>query len=117
MPAPRGTMSVTSVEQGEPPYSPQLSHMNWGTVVTSLARRCEILSQVWMEHRQDDDFQDFVEFNDLGLPLAYIAAEKLARLTDEGKACVNETFELLLEALDQEDADWADLEDLLGARR
>ena len=58
--------------------------------------------------------EDFMEFNDIGLPLSYLVAEKLAVVTDEGARFINETFDLLLEALDIEDTGFEYLDEVLA---
>ena len=35
-----------------------------------------------MEYRDDVEFKDFIEYNDLGLPLAYAIAEGIVEKTD-----------------------------------
>jgi hypothetical protein len=56
---------------------------------------------------------DFMEFNDIGLPLAYLVAEKLAESTDEGARFIEETFDLFLVALDIEDTGFEFLDEVL----
>lgn len=81
--------------------------------MTDFSKRCDILSDLWMNYRHDENFRDFVEYNDLGLPIAHNAAQGLAEPTAEGEMYVNETFDLLLEALGREDSDYDSLDDLL----
>jgi len=38
------------------------------------ADKAAILSHFWMEFRDDEVLKDFVEFNDMGLPLAFFVA-------------------------------------------
>ena len=66
-----------------------------------------------MNYRHDEAFSDFVEYNDLGLPLSYIYAEELATPTEKGRLYVDETFDLLLEALGREDSGYESLDELL----
>lgn len=62
--------------------------------------KCTILADLWMNYREDKDFQDFIEYNDLGLPMAYMLYEGLVEeVTEEGQIYINETFNLLLAAL------------------
>ena len=80
---------------------------------TSFRTRCQILSQLWMEYRDDTEFQDFIEYNDLGLPLAYAIAEGIVESTDIASNFINEAFDILLSALGLEDTGYKSLEDLL----
>lgn len=61
-----------------------------------------------------DEFREFVSFNDLGLPLAYLANEGLCILSDEGKEYVSKTWEALLELCEVEDQGFESLEEILN---
>jgi hypothetical protein len=65
-----------------------------------------------MEHRGDKEFTDFVEYNDLGLPLAYFISEGVALPTELAETYVGETFELLISALDIEDTGFENLDEV-----
>jgi hypothetical protein len=65
-----------------------------------------------MEHREDEDFEDFVEYNDLGLPLAYFISEGVALPAPLAETYIGETFELLLAALDIEDTGFENLDEV-----
>jgi len=80
---------------------------------TTFDNKCEILSDLWMNHRFDKGFEDFVEYNDLGLPLAFLIAEDLVTPSDLAKSMLNETFELLLAAMEVDDEGSESLDDLL----
>ena len=79
---------------------------------TSFETQCDILAQLWIEHRQDEDFKDFVEYNDIGLPLAYFISEGVVLPTPLAETYVGETFDLLLFALDVEDTGFELLADI-----
>jgi hypothetical protein len=70
---------------------------------------------LWLNYRQDEEFQDFVEYNDLGLPLAYLIANNV--VTEKSNTIekfINESFELLLSGLEIEDSGFETLDELLG---
>jgi hypothetical protein len=81
---------------------------------TTLENKLAILSQLWIEYRQEDTFKDFIEYNDLGLPLAYAIHNGIVSITNKATKFVDETFDLLLTALEVEDKGYEDLEHLLG---
>jgi hypothetical protein len=81
---------------------------------TTLENKLAILSQLWIEYRQEDTFKDFIEYNDLGLPLAYAIHTGIVSITNKATKFVDETFDLLLTALEVEDKGYEDLEHLLG---
>ena len=58
---------------------------------------------------------EFIDYNDLGLPLAYILENKIADLNESSERYINETFGLLLELLEIEDQGFEELDELLSA--
>jgi tetratricopeptide (TPR) repeat protein len=67
-----------------------------------------VVASLWIEFRNDEDFADFMSYNDLGCPLAYMYKEKLiSALSPAGEAMIIETFNALMELLDvtEEDVD------------
>jgi hypothetical protein len=81
---------------------------------TPFSKKCEILGDLWLDHQEDESFQEFFEYNDLGVPIAYAIQTKLIeKLTSEGIRIVEESFRLLLEGLSVEDTGFDSLEDLL----
>lgn len=82
-------------------------------MATSKENKASILADLWINYRSDEEFQDFVEYNDLGLPLAYLISEGIVKSTSKSDAFIDETFELLLSGLDVEDTGFESLVDLL----
>lgn len=82
---------------------------------TSYENKLTILSDLWITYRHEDEFTDFIEYNDVGLPLAFMVDCGIATTSDRGKSLINETFDLLLAGLGIEDTGFETLEDLLGA--
>jgi len=80
---------------------------------TTFENKCTILSDLWMQYRFEKQFEDFVQYNDIGLPLAFLIDEELVKPNPTAKAMIEETFELLLTALKIEDAGFDSLDELL----
>ncbi len=81
---------------------------------TTIENKIDILSEIWLNYRQDTEFTDFIEYNDLGLPLAYAISAQIVPITDRAKGFVEETFALLLAGLDiAEDTGFESLDDIL----
>lgn len=80
---------------------------------TPFDERCSILATLWNDHRDNKGLQDFIEYNDLGLPLAYFVAEGLVTLHNEARIYIDETFMLLLEATGNEDTGFETLDEIL----
>ncbi len=51
------------------------------TMETTLDNKLSILSQLWLDYRDDEEFTDFIEYNDLGLPLAYAISNDIVKIT------------------------------------
>lgn len=83
--------------------------------MTDFTNKCEILGQFYSQYREEKDFQDFMEFNDLGLPLAYFVSEDLCEVSDDGVRYINETYDLFIASLEIEDTGFTNLEDVFLA--
>ena len=68
-------------------------------MTTTFSNKAQILSEIWLDYREDEEFKDFVEYNDLGLPLAYAVANGIADANPILERFVAETFDLLLAGL------------------
>jgi len=66
-----------------------------------------------MNYRNAIEFQDFIEYNDLGLPLAYAINEGIVKSTDLAEKFIEETFDLFIAGLSIEDTGFENLDDLL----
>lgn len=83
--------------------------------MTNFSSKCSILGEIWEDHREDKEFVDFVEYNDLGLPLGYLNSEGLAVPTSDGMRYIEETFDLFLSSLNVEDTGFNDLNEVMTA--
>jgi len=79
---------------------------------TVFEDRCSILAELWMNYRNDPNFEDFISYNDLGLPLAYILDNGIAKQTELSIKFINETFDLLLGSLELQDNGYVTLDDI-----
>jgi hypothetical protein len=85
--------------------------------VTEFETRCSILAELWLNYRGDEGFESFIEYNDLGLPLAYLISSDIVKPNAElATGFINETFELLMAALElEEDFGFASLDEMLNS--
>jgi len=83
--------------------------------MTTFENKCLILSDVWLNYRNDEQFEDFATYNDMGLPLAYAISEGIVKNTEVAEGFINETFDLLLAGLGIDDTGFESLDDLLSA--
>lgn len=81
---------------------------------TTYSNKVAILADLWLNYRDDENFADFIEYNDLGLPLAYAIDNDIVKSTDLAEKFITETFELLLAGLEIEDTGFDNLDDILA---
>ena len=84
--------------------------------MTDFTNICEILGSLYANYKEDEDLKDFIEFNDLGLPLAYFVSEGLAEVTDDGARYITETWQLFLASMDIQDTGWDSLDQIFAAK-
>jgi hypothetical protein len=80
---------------------------------TTFENQASILSELWVQYKGEEEFEDFFEYNDLGLPLAFAFAQGIVTHTAELEKYIGETWKLFLEGLEVEDTGYESLEDLL----
>lgn len=79
---------------------------------TDLSIQAEILAELWMDYRDDEGFTEFIEYNDLGLPLAYAVANGIVEMNQLVERYIQETFSMLLSILKIKDTGFESLNDL-----
>lgn len=80
---------------------------------TTFSNKATILGELWLDYRDEEDFKDFINYNDLGLPLAYAIANGIIDTSELAEKFVEETFDLLLSGLGIEDTGFESILDLL----
>lgn len=80
---------------------------------TSFEDRCGILAELWMQYREQEGFEGFIQYNDISLPLAYMLHEGIVEKTDKAEEFIEESFLLLIELLEIEDTGFDTLDDIL----
>lgn len=81
---------------------------------TTYSNKASILADLWLNYRNDEEFLDFIEYNDIGLPLAYAIANDIVKSTDLAERFINETFDLFIAGLEIEDTGFESLDDVLA---
>jgi len=67
---------------------------------------------LFLNYRDDEEFTDFISYNDIGLPVAYAIDNKIVKGTEMSDQFINETFELLIAALGVEDIGFETLDEM-----
>jgi hypothetical protein len=77
-----------------------------------------VISKLWIEFRNDGDFSAFMQYNDIGCPMAYMMSEGLINeLNPVGEQLIEETFKMFLDLVNvtEEEIDSVLPEKNLGA--
>lgn len=82
--------------------------------MTNLESQIDILSNFYLNYKGDRSTREFIEFNDIGLPLAFLTAEGLCDPTEVALVYIQQTFTLLLATLGVDDIGFNSLENLLA---
>jgi hypothetical protein len=81
---------------------------------TNFETKCAILSDLWLNYKDEAELRDFVEYNDLGLPLAYLIHTNLVTINESGIPYIDETFNLLCEGVGVDlDGEYESLNELM----
>jgi len=83
--------------------------------MTDFSNVCDILGDLYANCKDDEEFKDFINYHNLGFPLAYFVREDLASVSDDGARYIKETWELFLASRDLEDVGFTDLDSVLDA--
>ena len=68
--------------------------------MTDFVTQCVILGELYENYKDEKDFKAFIEYNDLGLPLAYLTAQGLVvEVSDDGRRYVMDTFEMFIKSI------------------
>jgi hypothetical protein len=69
---------------------------------TTFSNKCEILGSLWSFYKDTDNeaWQEFFEWADLGLPLAYFVWQDLATPKADGKAAIEDVWRVFCEMID-----------------
>jgi len=68
--------------------------------MTDFATQCVILGELYENYKEEKDFKVFIEYNDLGLPLAFLSSQGLVvEVSDDGRRYIADTFEMFLQSI------------------
>lgn len=74
--------------------------------------KCGILGQFWFEFRDDAKLSEFIEYNDIGLPLSWFISTGVVTPNPIAEDYVNETFALFLSAMEITEEEVGDIDNL-----
>lgn len=78
-----------------------------------FADKTGILGQLWIDFRDDETFSAFMDYNDIGVPMAYYLAEGLVpSLTPLGEQYVEESLDMMFKLLNITEAEIDELDEI-----
>ena len=83
-------------------------------MTTDFSNQVNILGEFYINYREDSELEEFIEFNDIGLPLAYLASEGLCDISDDGKKYVAESWEMFLLSMGIKDEGFENLAEIFA---
>lgn len=68
---------------------------------TAFSTKCEILGTLWLYYKdtEHENWQEFFQWADIGLPLAYLVWQDLASAKADGKSNIEETWNTFCEMI------------------
>lgn len=82
-------------------------------MTTSFEDKCSILSELWSEFKEEEDWVDFCDSNYIGLSLAFVLDMNLVENPSQlAKSFIEQAFTLFLTQLKLEDTGWNELEQI-----
>jgi hypothetical protein len=70
---------------------------------TPFKTKCEILRDFWIQAKLEPSFKEFLSYNDLGLPAAYmVSLDLIPEYTPPIEQMISETWAMLLTTLEVE---------------
>lgn len=75
------------------------------TYGTDFETRCGILGELYINEKGNETYEEFIEQNDLGLPLGYLISSGIVESTPKAEGFINDTFDALLAAYGLEDGE------------
>lgn len=78
--------------------------------------KAEILVQFTQDNFNDEVYEDFFDYNDLGIPLSIAIMQDMVILTDSGEELINETWKELCELFGADpNGEYENIDDVTGA--
>lgn len=81
--------------------------------MTDFLTKCSILSELWLNYRDSENFTEFIDYCDLGFPLAYAIANGIVEKSDKAENLIVETWDLFIKMIGIPDDKYETLDSML----
>jgi len=68
-------------------------------MINQLNNKIAVLADLYLNYRDEEQFKEFADYNDIGLPIAHLVHTGLCSMNKEGEVYVEETYDLLVTAM------------------
>jgi hypothetical protein len=68
-------------------------------MINEMDRKIGVLADLYLNYRDEDQFKEFADYNDIGLPIAHLVHTGLCNMNREAEVYVEETYDLLISAM------------------
>jgi hypothetical protein len=83
-------------------------------MLDEMNRKIAVLADLYLNYRDENQFKEFADYNDIGLPLAHLVQQRLCTMTKEAEIYVDETYDLLISAMGVDpELDYQTIDDML----
>jgi hypothetical protein len=83
-------------------------------MINEMDRKIGVLADLYLNYRDEDQFKEFADYNDIGLPIAHLVHTGLCNMNREAEVYVEETYDLLISAMGVDpELDYQTIDDML----
>jgi hypothetical protein len=83
-------------------------------MINEMDRKIGVLADLYLNYRDEDQFKEFADYNDIGLPIAHLVHTGLCNMNKEAEVYVEETYDLLISAMGVDpELDYQTIDDML----
>ena len=84
--------------------------------MNEMDRKVGVLADLYLNYRDENQFKEFAEYNDIGLPIAHLVHTGLCNMNKEAELYVEETYDLLVSAMGVDpEQDYQTIDDMLDS--
>ena len=84
--------------------------------MNEMDRKVGVLADLYLNYRDEDQFKEFADYNDIGLPIAHLVHTGLCNMNKEAEVYVEETYDLLVSAMGVDpEQDYQTIDDMLDS--
>ena len=85
-------------------------------MMNEMDRKVGVLADLYLNYRDEDQFKEFADYNDIGLPIAHLVHTGLCNMNKEAEVYVEETYDLLVSAMGVDpEQDYQTIDDMLDS--